>query len=41
MRFDSDQLYIKSPEEMAEAFRNIPEAIENTVRIAERCKCRT
>jgi len=37
MRFDSDQLYIKSPEEMAEAFRNIPEAIENTVRIAERC----
>lgn len=37
MRFESDQLYIKSPEEMAEAFRHVPEAIENTVRIAECC----
>ena len=37
MRFDSDQLYLKSPEEMEEAFRNIPEAIANTVRIAESC----
>ncbi|HPP34987.1 MAG TPA: PHP domain-containing protein, partial [Clostridiales bacterium] len=35
MRFDSDQLYLKSPEEMEAAFRSIPEAIENTVRIAE------
>ncbi len=37
MRFSSDEFYIKSPEEMAEAFRNVPEAIENTVRIAESC----
>jgi DNA polymerase-3 subunit alpha len=37
MRFESDQLYIKSPEEMADAFRNVPEAIGNTVRIAESC----
>ncbi len=29
--------YLKSPAEMAELFRDCPEAIENTVRIAERC----
>lgn len=37
MKFNSDELYVKSQEEMASAFRNIPEAIENTVRIAEMC----
>lgn len=37
MKFNSDEFYIKSPEEMAQAFRNVPEAIENTVRIAESC----
>ncbi len=37
MRFSSDEFYIKSPEEMAEAFKNVPEALENTVRIAESC----
>ena len=37
MRFDTDELYIKSPEEMIEYFKNIPEAIENTVKIAEKC----
>ncbi|MFW5652818.1 MAG: PHP domain-containing protein, partial [Planctomycetota bacterium] len=30
-------LYVKSPEEMCELFSDFPEAIENTVRIAERC----
>ncbi len=36
-RFSSDQFYLKSPEEMAERFAYLPEALENTVRIAERC----
>ncbi|MCH8822151.1 MAG: DNA polymerase III subunit alpha [Planctomycetes bacterium] len=31
------QIYVKSPDEMAELFTDIPEAIENTVRIADRC----
>ncbi len=30
-------LYVKSPEEMLDAFADTPEAVENTVRIAERC----
>ena len=37
MRFDTDELYVKSPEEMSEYFKNIPEAIENTVKIANEC----
>ncbi len=37
MRFDTEELYVKSPEEMIEYFKNIPEAIENTVKIAEKC----
>ena len=37
MRFDTDELYIKSPEEMCDYFSNVPEAIENTVKIAEKC----
>jgi DNA polymerase-3 subunit alpha len=37
MKFSSDEFYIKSPEEMSQLFRNMPEAIENTVKIAERC----
>ncbi|MEK6776046.1 MAG: DNA polymerase III subunit alpha [bacterium] len=36
-RFSTDQLYLKSPEEMAHAFSHVPEAIRNTVEIAERC----
>ncbi len=30
-------LYIKSPQEMIDAFADTPEAVENTVRIAQRC----
>ena len=30
-------MYLKSPEEMAELFEDIPEAVENTVAIARRC----
>ena len=37
MRFETEEFYIKSPEEMANYFSNIPEAIENTVKIAEKC----
>ncbi len=37
MKFSSDDFYIKSPDEMSQLFRNIPEAIENTVRIADSC----
>ena len=37
MRFETDELYIKSPEEMADYFSNIPEVIENTVKIADKC----
>ena len=37
MRFDTDELYVKSPEEMIEYFKAVPEAIENTVKIAEKC----
>lgn len=37
MRFETDELYIKSPEEMADYFSNLPEAIENTVKIADKC----
>lgn len=37
MRFTTNEFYIKSPEEMYEHFTNVPEAIENTVKIAEEC----
>ena len=37
MKFETDELYVKSPEEMKEYFKNLPEAVENTVKIAEKC----
>lgn len=37
MRFGSDEFYLKSGVEMAELFSWIPEAVENTNKIAERC----
>lgn len=37
MRMSSDTFYLKSPEQMAAEFANLPEAIENTARIADRC----
>lgn len=37
MSFETNDFYIKSPEEMAEYFKNIPDAIENTVEIANKC----
>ncbi|MDR0721890.1 MAG: DNA polymerase III subunit alpha [Treponema sp.] len=38
MRFDTDEFYFKTAEEMAALFPEYPEAITNTVRIAEQCK---
>ncbi len=37
MEHGVDQLYVRSPEEMWEAFSHVPEACENTVKIAEMC----
>ncbi|HIU10722.1 MAG TPA: DNA polymerase III subunit alpha [Candidatus Avidehalobacter gallistercoris] len=37
MRFPNSEFYLKSPEEMQQLFGEWPEAIANTVKIAERC----
>ncbi len=37
MQFNSDEFYLKSPEEMMNLFSYAPEAIENTVKIAQMC----
>ncbi|MCK4857844.1 MAG: DNA polymerase III subunit alpha [candidate division Zixibacteria bacterium] len=37
LKYQSDQLYVKSADEMKELFGDYPDAIENTVAIAERC----
>jgi len=37
MKMKGDFLYLKSPQEMAGLFRDIPQALENTERIAEMC----
>ncbi|MCD6521595.1 DNA polymerase III subunit alpha [Candidatus Calescamantes bacterium] len=37
LKFGSQEFYLKSSEEMKELFREVPEAIKNTVEIAERC----
>ncbi|MDO4289351.1 MAG: DNA polymerase III subunit alpha [Eubacterium sp.] len=37
MRFPNDEFYLKSPQEMSRLFIDVPEAIANTKKIAERC----
>jgi DNA polymerase-3 subunit alpha len=37
MKFDSQEYYLKSPQEMALLFPELPEALLNSVRIAEQC----
>ena len=37
MRFQTDEFYFKSPQEMKKRFKDFPEAIENTLEIASRC----
>ena len=38
MRFETQEFYIKSEEEMRRLFPNQPEALENTQKIADRCQ---
>ncbi|MDI6731703.1 MAG: DNA polymerase III subunit alpha [Candidatus Margulisbacteria bacterium] len=38
LRFDTPEFYLKSPQEMAELFADLPEAVVNTLEIAEKCK---
>jgi DNA polymerase-3 subunit alpha len=37
LRYHGDQFYLKTAEEMTQVFADVPEALANTVRIAERC----
>lgn len=37
MKFGTDQFYFRSPEEMKHLFSDCPEAIANTINIAEKC----
>jgi len=37
MRFQTDEFYLTSPQEMKELFKDIPQAINNTLEIAQRC----
>ena len=37
MRFQTDEFYFKSPDEMKKLFKDVPEAISNTCEIASRC----
>jgi DNA polymerase-3 subunit alpha len=36
-KFDADEFYLKTPEQMRQLFRDYPEACDNTLAIAERC----
>lgn len=38
MRMETEEFYVKSGDEMARAFAAVPEAVANTVKIAERCQ---
>ena len=37
LKLESQEFYLKSPEEMRELFADTPEAISNTIQIAEKC----
>jgi len=37
LRYDAKQFFLKTAEEMAETFKDYPDALANTMRIAERC----
>jgi len=37
LKFQGQEFYLKSPEDMYELFKYIPEALENTEKIAEKC----
>ena len=38
MKYDTKDIYIKSAEQMVELFKDVPEAIDNTLRIDEMCQ---
>jgi len=38
LRFDTNEFYLKSNEELAESFKDMPEAVATTLEIAERCE---
>lgn len=38
LKMETDTLYVRSPEEMRQIFASVPEAIENTEKIAQRCQ---
>jgi DNA polymerase-3 subunit alpha len=37
LKSESDQLFLKGPEEMERVFGSVPEALQNTIKIAEMC----
>ena len=37
MRMETQNFYLRSPEEMARVFSEVPEALRNTLRVAEQC----
>jgi DNA polymerase III subunit alpha len=37
-KFDADEFYLKSPQEMRQVWSELPEACDNTLAIAERCE---
>lgn len=37
MKFTTDEIYFKSPEEMSELFKDLPESLTNTLEVAEKC----
>jgi len=37
MRFANDGFYVRTPDEMRELFSHVPQALDNTVEIAQRC----
>ncbi len=37
MKFDTEEFYLKSPEEMSQIFKDNPDVISNTVKIADLC----
>lgn len=36
-KFKGEEFYLKSPQEMAEVFRHVPQALENTAMVADMC----
>ncbi len=37
MRFSGDEFYLKTPEEMSSIFSDVPQSLETTIEIAEKC----